>query len=101
MGAKSRRKGAAAEREVVNILRAAGLEAERRAPMQASIDAEDPDVFAPAIGRVEIKRRARGFTVLYTALANADAAIVRDDRGEWLIVEPLRSFIERRARNGQ
>jgi Holliday junction resolvase len=99
MGAKSRRKGASAEREVVAILRAAGLEAERRAPMQASIDADDPDIFAPAIGRVEIKRRARGFALLYEALAKADVAIVRDDRGEWLVVEPLRTFITRKARH--
>lgn len=100
MGAKSRRKGAGAEREVVAILRAAGLEAERRAPMQSNADAEDPDVYSPELGRIEVKRRKRGFGLLYDALVNADAAIVRDDRGEWLIVEPLRNFIERRARNG-
>lgn len=98
MGAKSRRKGAGAEREVVAILRAAGLEAERRAPMQASAAADDPDIFSPEIGRIEVKRRKRGFAILYAAILNADAAIVRDDRGEWLIVEPLRAFIERRAR---
>lgn len=99
MAARSRRKGAAAEREVVNILRAAGFAAERRAPMQSSADADDPDVFAPEIGRIEVKRRARGFALLYEALAKADAAIVRDDRGEWLFVEPLRSLIQRRTRH--
>jgi len=98
MGKKSRTKGALAEREIVNILKASGFHAERRAPMQANHDADDADVFSIEIGCIEVKRRKRGFSLLYQALENADLAVVRDDRGEWIAVQPLREYLLKGAK---
>lgn len=98
MGSKSRRKGADFERETVNIFKAHGIAAERRAGLQASAITEDQgDVYAAGVGKVECKRRARGFSLLYEALANADCAVVRDDRSPPLIVFDLQRWLEREA----
>lgn len=95
----SREKGASFEREVVAAFRAAGLHAERRAPMQANAAATDPDVIAEGVGRIECKRRARGFSLIYGALEGADAVVIRDDRMSALIVFDLADWLAREGRS--
>ena len=63
MSRRSRDKGAAFEREVVAAFKGAGLQAERHAPLQANAAATAPDVVAERVGRIECKRRARGFSL--------------------------------------
>lgn len=91
MGRASRDKGARAEREIVSILRSAGLNAERTAQMQcADGDARWGDVRAWTHGphevQVEVKRRADLPRWIYTAIGSGDMLVVRDPAGyllEW------------------
>ena len=83
----SRRKGAAAEREVAHLL---GLE------RNARNGKDDGDLKMPEKCRyfVEVKRRGRAFSQLYAALDQATGyrpdkvpvVLARDDRREWLAV---------------
>lgn len=96
MASKSRRKGVEFEREIVNAFKSVGINAERRSTLQANSANEDQgDVFAPGIGRVECKRRARGFSLIYAAVQNADCAVIRDDRRRPLIVFELEKWLNR------
>lgn len=98
MGSKSRRKGSEFEREIVNAFKKAGIFAERRAPMQANAYSDDADVVADGVGRIEAKRRTRGFKIIYDALDGVDAVVIRDDRKPALIVFDLESYINREVK---
>jgi hypothetical protein len=95
VGRKSREKGADFEREVVAAFKAAGIHAERRAPLQANAAIGEADVIAEGVGRIECKRRARGFGLVYAALENGDAVVIRDDQRAALIVLELADFLSR------
>jgi Holliday junction resolvase len=96
MGKSQRTKGAAGERELVNILKAAGYEA-KRVPLSGASWIKD-DVITDLIKpdcRIEVKRRQNGFKQIYGWLGDgADILAIRADRKEWLIVVPLRELIE-------
>src|SRR6266704_2029621 len=88
MGLKSRRKGSGFELEVVHLLQAAGLAAEKVSAMYRP----GPDISCPVLGqdrRLECKRRARAFGTLYGFLNGSYAAVIRDDRTEPLVVMKL------------
>lgn len=92
MGAKSRRKGAAGELEVVHLLREHGLQAER-GYHQARGGDEAPDVPTNLPAWIEVKRQARPNIPAAVAQAQRErgerpvwaVAFTRSDRGEWLV----------------
>lgn len=96
MGKKSRDKGARGERELVNILKAAGYEA-KRVPLSGATWLKD-DVISSLIKpdcQIEVKRRANAWKQIYGWLAEGpDVLAIRADNQEWLIVVPLRLLIE-------
>lgn len=59
MGAMSRRKGKTGELEVVNLLKARGMKAQRTAPLQAAAGASDADVIGVEGFHLEVKRQER------------------------------------------
>ncbi len=90
MGRQSRNKGSRAERELVHLLQDSGIAAEKVSGMYKP----GPDLSVPFRGRkdlrVEVKRRARGFTRFYDWLEpDVDAVAFRDDNREWLVVVRL------------
>lgn len=88
MGAKSRRKGARVEREIVSALQEDGIAAEKVSGMYRPGE----DLSVPFRGRdlrVEVKARAAGFRQLYAWLENRDALVIRQDRKSPLVVIPL------------
>ena len=121
----SRRKGSNAERELVEILRAAGIPA-RRVPLSGGaggVYSGDVIVGAPkclrcrgaggiaeehylaiahaptCVGeeRFEVKRRGqgRGFIQIDRWLEDAHAVVYRRDRGEWIVTLRLQDYIKR------
>ena len=93
MGKASRDKGAAYERELVNALRAMGLDA-KRVPLSGATEYARNDVEVE--GRLslsgEAKRRKQLPKFFTEALDGADFAAFRQDRGETLIVLRLKTF---------
>jgi Holliday junction resolvase len=91
----SKRKGNSFEREVVSILKAYGIEAER-VPLSGSCGGSHTGDIDIAIGcyglKAECKRRAKGFARLYQWLAENSLLIVRDDHCEPLVVMRLADF---------
>lgn len=92
MGGKmSRDKGGRGEREIVHLLRDAGIPA-KRVPLSGAAPGFKGDVL---IGKgsgqktAEVKRRAKGFRELYKWLEGADILFIRADRRQWLAVLPL------------
>ena len=94
MSKMSREKGAQFERDIVRLLNGHNLNAKRTAPMQAGHGSAYADIECD-LGLIECKRRARGFSLLYEALKDADCAIIRDDRKQPLIVFELEDFLTR------
>lgn len=96
MGKKSRDKGARGEREIVNILIGAGLKAKRTAPLQTYLKNEAPDILVETKNgalKIEVKLRADGFKQLYQWLEGNDCLIVKADRQEPLIIQPLKNTL--------
>lgn len=90
MGAAQRRKGATGEREIVNALRDAGIDAKRVSPLEAG-GADFGDVRDASGQRWQVKRRkALG---LYAWLEGCDRLAVRGDRRPWLVVLPLADYL--------
>lgn len=94
MGARSRQKGAAGERDAVALCRAAGLDAKRAWWLAR---AEKPEhrkydllVTLPSgeTVAVQVKRRRAGYAALYEAVESVAFALVRQDNREWLAVLP-------------
>src|SRR5690242_11090162 len=93
----SKRKGSGFEREVVALLQAGGIAAER-IPLSGAVGGSfTGDVVCPVRGtdrKLECKRRARAFGTLYRWMAGNFALVVRDDRTEPLVVMRLKDFTE-------
>ncbi len=86
MAKKEREKGKRGEREVVKLLKEAGFEARRTAPLQAGETSGDPDVELDNKYRIEVKRRKNGFEQLYKWLKNTDFLFVRADRKDYIVL---------------
>lgn len=79
-GKKSRDKGFNAEREIVNIAKAAGRSAKRSTcSFGVDIIIDNQDVSA--------KRRANGMKWAYDELDNHDYVLFRADHKQWLKIE--------------
>ncbi len=90
MGGKmSRSKGARGERELVNLLKAHGIDA-HRVPLSGAMRGYPDDVIADisrtgSPERIEVKLRAQGFKRIYGWLQDCYAVAFRGDREEWII----------------
>lgn len=99
MSSMSRHKGAAAEREVVSILRDHGLKAQRTAPLQSARDSSDADVIGVEGCHLEIKRQERVQIDAWCAQAERDAGTLtpcvvwRRSRQPWRVALPLEDFL--------
>lgn len=93
MGKASRDKGARFERAVVNWHRERSIDAERVPLSGAAKGSFAGDLIIHGM-TAECKCRARGFQLLYDALAQDDAELlfVKQDRAETLVVLPLETY---------
>lgn len=95
MGKLSKNKGKRGEREVVRLLREAGFEARRTAPLQAGESSlGDPDVELDKRFKIEVKRRKSGLKHLYDWLKDADFLFVRADRKDYIVAMSLETFLK-------
>lgn len=102
MGAMQRRKGATAEREVVNLAKDKGFDAKRTAPMQARGGGEDSDVALSVEGvYIEVKRAEKLRMSEWSRKAEADAGatqipavVYRMSREPWRVSLPLDDFFD-------
>jgi Holliday junction resolvase len=97
-GRSPKRKGSGFEREVVELLEALGVAAER-VPLSGAVKGGkfDHDISCPVRGtdrRIECKRRARAFATIDKMLGGNFALIVRDDRSRPLVVMTIEKFAE-------
>jgi len=93
-GRSSKRKGSTAEREAVNLARAAGLKAERAYASNGRALGHTEDVDAEIAGyRIQVKRRARIATYVKPP-AGADITVIREDRGPWYAVIPYDMLLD-------
>lgn len=96
-GRSSKVKGAGFEREVVGLLRALGVPAERVPLSGAAKGSYAADIrLGPGLAYSgEAKRRARGFTPVYEALEQdaADFAFLRDDRRPPLVAMTWQTWV--------
>jgi len=94
-GKRSRDKGARFEREIVRLLQATGVAAEK-IPLSGSCGGSFAgDITFPALmsdWRAECKCRANGFALVYSALDGNDVVFLKQDRQEPLVVVPLHRF---------
>ena len=106
-----RRKGSSAEREIVKLLREAGIPA-KRVPLSGAAEGFRGDVkhcggnhhccyttkdldSCPDANTAEVKIRSTGFKQLYTWLGeDNDVLMVRSDRNEWLVVQRLTDWVK-------
>lgn len=96
-GRASRQKGNRTERAIVRLLQGKGFAAERVPLSGAARGRFGGDVSVPLLGvdrRIEVKCRYDGFRELYKWLAGADLLVVKCDRGEPLVVVPLKLAVE-------
>ena len=97
--AKSKQKGHGFERELVGTLRALGYEAERAwgSNGKALGEAEDVDVVFAGLGlprkRVQAKRRAKLASYMKPS-DTVDMVMMREDRGETLVVMRLEDMLD-------
>lgn len=98
MSKHQRDKGARFEREVVNALRDAGIDAMRTAPLQTYLANDMPDIKAGDI-TIECKARASGFKQIYDWKGEHDLLVIKADRREVLVVQTLSSWIKTNAKN--
>jgi hypothetical protein len=96
-GKRSRDKGCRFERDLVNIFQAAGISAER-IPLSGSAGGSFAgDITLPVLGkdrRIECKKRAGGFALLYNYLAEHYGLIICQDRASPLMVMRLSDFVD-------
>jgi len=93
MGKKSRAKGQRNECAIVNLLRAAGLPAER-VPLSGSAGGSFAGDIVIGGKRYEAKIRASGFRQIYEWLGDHSGLFIRSDRSPLLIVIPAADYIE-------
>jgi hypothetical protein len=95
MGKSQRDKGARGEREVVNILKAAGFDtAQRTGEWKAN------DILCAVDGHdrvIEVKMRAKGFSGLYEFLKGSWAVVHKADYSPWLITMTLDDWLKLKA----
>lgn len=92
----SKRKGDGFEREVVKILQAHGLAAEKT-PLSGAVKGGrfEQDITCPVRGvdwNIECKRRKREFATIDGYLGDNDALVARDDRTRPLVIMTLERF---------
>jgi hypothetical protein len=95
---RSKQKGARFELEIVGLLQAGGLDAEK-VPLSGAIKGGsfegDIDCLVRGVKRkLECKRRKRGCTTYYGFMEGNYAVVMRDDRTPPLIMLRLDDFIE-------
>ena len=96
MSRRSPRKGARVEREMVNMLRAAGIQAER-VPLSGSCGGSfSGDLVIDGRYTAEVKARGGGggFTLLERWLEDRDVLIVKRDRRPPLVVLDFEAYTE-------
>jgi len=100
-----RRKGAQAERELVGILRAKGLKAQRTAQLQAASGSTDADIIGVEGHHLEVKRQERVQIDKWCAQAElaahpTDVPCVawRRSGQKWRVAMPLDDFLDLVAR---
>lgn len=96
---RSKKKGYDGEKEVADLLKKYGIEAER-VPLSGALKSEkySCDVHIPAIDkRVEVKRRKSGLKTIQKWLEedpNSNYIFFREDYGDWVVIMPVMEFIE-------
>lgn len=96
MGKFSKDKGARVERDFVNRLNKAGIQA-RRVPLSGAVAAFPNDINLPWLGGTascEVKCRADGFKEIYKWIKPAKVLFVKANRQEGLAVIRLTDFAE-------
>ncbi len=94
MAAKSRRKGARAEREVIELARQHGLQAERTWKNAQAADSRErvrdvkigPDFY-------QVRVEAKGFARMYREMEGVRKFFFRRDRGKWLVTLRAQNFL--------
>lgn len=95
MARLEKEKGKRGEREVVKLLKEAGFEARRTAPLQAGESSSGvPDVELDKRFKIEVKRRKSGFKQIYDWLKDADFLFVRADRKDYIVAMSFQTFLE-------
>ena len=97
MGKKSHAKGKRNECAIVNLLKDAGLAAER-VPLSGAAGGQFAGDILMGGKRYEAKIRASGFKQIYEWLADHRGLFIRGDRRELLIVLRAADWIELRRR---
>lgn len=95
MGSASRRKGYLGEHEVEKLLQMFDFDAVR-VPLSGSSRFQKGDVVIKLKDRTlvaEVKRR-KSYKTLYQWLSGKDLCFFRADKEEWLVIVPLRIFVE-------
>ena len=94
-GRGPRRKGNRVEREVLALLRGAGLEA-RRVPLSGSAPdyPGDLEVNLPGLGKVLVEVKARRRVALEGWLEGRDILVLKPDRRPPLVVLTLEGFLQ-------
>jgi hypothetical protein len=92
-GAHSRRKGAGAEREIVQLAKSFGLRATRTWETAQSREGGNECDVRIGVHPFQVKRRASGFKFLYDSLQNVTGSFVRQDNAKWLAVVPAELFL--------
>ena len=95
-GRSPRQKGNRFEREIVEVLRSAGLDA-YRIPLSGAQRGFKGDVVVRLQSRelrLEAKIRKHGFKFIYDSLGDNDCLCVRVDRYDPLVIMPLNTFTE-------
>jgi len=102
-GIRSRRKGANGERELVNLLKAKGLNARRIAMLQTNRDNNDPDVDVADHPELHIECKRGKKVNVHAAMRQAIKAstersvpcvMYRNDGDEWLAILRVTDLID-------
>jgi len=98
MGKAQRDKGKRGELDAVHKLKNMGIHAERVPLSGASAYKDlkhDVTLYHPekdAIIKAEVKVRGTGFKQIYDWLGDNDILLIKSDRNEWLVVQPLKNW---------
>ncbi len=90
---RSRIKGKSREREIVNLLKKAGIPAQR-VPMSGSVKTHPGDVTI-SDKVYSVKARKDGLDTLYAWAEGFQAVFIRRDNSPWLVVEPLDEWMRK------